>query len=251
MRLVSRSVGLGVAGISLIVMLGGCSRAPQTPTPVNVNDAALTLVALTFEAATLSAQSRPPTLPPPIESTPTFALPRLFINTEVQCRSGIGADFKVLATLAAGTMVDMVGKSSADAAWLILVPNSSLTCWVRAQDSSPSGSFQALPEVTPQPGSGEPPAAPVNLSWPFYCSYVDGVLYEITIQLSWVNMAGDANGFRVYRQEAQIADVPVSVTTYTDTSKIVQGTDVTYSVEAYNDAGASSRLSRTIHNACK
>jgi hypothetical protein len=80
---------------------------------------------------------------------------------------------------------------------------------------------------------------------------VDGVLYEITIKLSWVNTASDANGFRVYRQDIQIADVPAGTTSYTDTSKVELGTELTYSVEAYNDAGASPRLGKTLASVCK
>jgi hypothetical protein len=173
------------------------------------------------------------------------------MTTDVNCRSGIGGDFKILAELPRGTAVVMVGKASAQGAWLVQVPNSTLTCWVRAEDSSPSGDFQGLPEVTPQPSAALPPAPPTNLSWPFYCSYVEGALYEITIRLSWVNPTDGANGFRVFRQDAQIADVPAAVTTYTDTSRVVVGTDLTYSVEAYNEAGASTQLRQTIHSVCK
>jgi hypothetical protein len=192
---------------------------------------------------------QPPTLTPP--STATAAPARLFINTEVQCRSGIGPNFKVLATLAAGTMADMIGKSSAQGAWLVIAPGSSEPCWVSAQDSSPGGSFEMLPEVTPRPGSGQPPAPPTSLNWPFYCTYVDGVLYEITTDLSWTNAAGDANGFRVYRQDSLVADLPATVTTFTDKGRVELGTELTYSVEAYNDAGPSARLSHTIPAVCK
>ena len=247
----ARSIVTISLSMSALLVLSACSPAPAAPAPLDVNDTASTLVALTFEAATRSAQLQTPTPPPEIAFTPTFAPARLYLNTEVKCRSGIGADFKVLATLPAGAMLEMVGKDSAEAAWLIQVPGSPQTCWVRALDSSPSGNFQNLPEVTPQPGSGRPPPAPINLSWPFYCSYVDGALYEITIKLSWVNTTSDANGFRVYRQDTQVADVPADVTTYTDISKVELGTDLTYSVEAYNDAGASGRLSQTIASVCK
>jgi hypothetical protein len=214
-----------------------------------VNAAAATLVGLTFEAATRSAALQPPTLTP--APTATLTPPKLYIKNEVQCRSGIGPNFKVLAVLPAGAMVDMVGKYGAQGAWLVQVPGSPAACWVLAQDSSPSGSFDSLPETTPQPGSGQPPSAPANLNWPFYCSYVDGVLYEITTELSWTNTASDANGFRVYRQDLLVADLPANVTNYTDKGRVELGTSLTYSVEAYNDAGVSPRLSRTIPFVCK
>ena len=63
--------------------------------------------------------------------------------------------------------------------------------------------------------------------------------------------ASDANGFRVYRQDALVADLPANVTSYTDIGRVEQGTDLTYSVEAYNDAGVSPRLSHTIASVCK
>lgn len=239
-----------IAG-ALGVSLSACASPPPPQTVPNVSDAASTMVAATFQEATRTAQSRPPTLAPQIAATPTFDPPRLYVNTDVKCRSGIGPDFKVVAELPAGVTLDMVGKDTAEAAWLVLVPGSPLPCWVRAQDSSPGGGFQNLPEVTPQPGGGQVPAAPTNLNWPFYCAYVDGVLYKITTSLSWSDAANDANGFRVYRQDTLVADLPANVMSYTDTGNVTLGTDVTYSVEAYNDAGASPRLSRTITSVCK
>jgi hypothetical protein len=234
---------------ALSLLLAACSPGPVPAAPLDVNAAAATLVAMTFEAATQSAAMQPPTAPPAY--TATFVAPRLYIKIEVQCRTGIGSNFKVLATLPAGTLVDMVGRYSAQAAWLVQVPGSPSPCWVLAQDSSPSGSFDGLPEVTPQPGSGLPPSAPTVLNWPFYCTYVDGVLYEIKTNLSWTNTASDANGFRVYRQEVLVADLPASLTSYSDTGRVELGTNLTYSVEAYNDAGTSPRLSHTIASVCK
>ena len=239
----------GAVAVLCAGALAACNAAPETIQPLDVDDAAATLVQMTFQAATREAGSRPPTLTP--APTPTFIPPRLYIKTEVKCRSGIGPNFRVLVVLLAGSMVDMLGKYTAQGAWLVQVPGSTASCWVLALDSSPSGSFELLPEVTPQPGIGVPPSAPVNLSWPFYCSYVDGILYEINTSLSWTNTASDANGFRVYRQEALVADVPANVTTYADRGRVELGTDLTYSVEAYNDAGVSPRLVHTIASVCK
>ncbi|MBI3737720.1 MAG: hypothetical protein HY258_01595, partial [Chloroflexi bacterium] len=136
-------------------------------------------------------------------------------------------------------------------AWLVKIPNSADTCWILAQDASPSGSFQSLPEVTPQPSTQKLPTAPASISWPYYCTYVPGVIYSATVQLSWIDVGKNANGFRVYRKDNIIADTPADTPTYTDTTNVVVGTDLTYSVEAYNDAGVSPRTTITIHSICK
>lgn len=145
----------------------------------------------------------------------------------------------------------MVGKDSADGAWLVQVPGSTDTCWVLAQDASPSGDFQNLPEMTPQPSTQKPPAQPASINWPFFCEYEQGVTYKVTMDLSWLDAAHDANGFRVYRGSTLIADVPANTTSFTDTTEVTIGSNLTYSVEAYNDAGVSPRRSVTITSICK
>ncbi len=233
----------------LIFALSACSSVTPTQSAANVQDTAATLVALTFQAATQSAANNPPTSPP--AATATMAPPRLYVNADVKCRSGIGSNFRVVVTFPAATTVDMIGKDSADAAWLVQVPNSADTCWIQAQESSPSGSFQALPEMTPQPSTEQLPSAPIALSYPFFCAYEQGLLYKVTIKLSWTNTAADANGFRVYRENVLVAELPADTTSFTDTADVQIGSSVTYSIEAYNDAGASPRLSHTIGSICK
>jgi hypothetical protein len=247
MVVLSRRSALVVAGI-VVLAAASCNSARPTQAIPSVNDVASTLVALQFQAATRTAQSRPPTL---VAAAPTFEKPRLYVNSDVKCRSSTNPSSKVIASLTAGTSVDMIGKDSAESAWLVMVPNAPIPCWVRVEDSSPGGSFQALPEVTPQPGSGKVPAAPTNLSWNFTCAYKSGVLYTINTPLSWDDPSNDANGFRVYRNDALIADLTSDVKAFTDKSDVVLGTDLTYSVEAYNEAGASPRLSITIGSVCK
>ena len=233
------------------MILSACQPQPPEPSAPSVSEAASTIVALTFEAATHAAQSQQPTLRPLLVATPTFQNPRLYVNSDAKCRTGTGSNSKVLASFTAGTTLDMVGRSSAADGWLVKVPDGSATCWIRVLESSPSGSFQDLPEVTPQPSTRQLPSAPVEMSWPFYCSYVAGVLYKITIDLSWVDLANDANGFRIYRQDQLIADVPADTKAYSDTADVVLGSQLTYSVEAYNDAGVSPRLVKTIDSVCK
>ena len=135
--------------------------------------------------------------------------------------------------------------------WLINAPNSTGTCWVLAGDGSPSGDYESLPEVTPQPSTQKPPGTPVFVGWPWFCTYSNGVMYKATVNLSWIDPANDANGFRVYRQGTQIADLPATKTSVIDTTNVVIGTNLTYSVAAYNDAGMSPQKTITIQSICK
>lgn len=243
--------GVRVMSSLMCLALSACNSRPQQPSAPSVNEVASTMVALTFEAATHAVQSRAPTLLPLLVATPTFQNPRLYVNSDAKCRTGTGSNSKVVASFTAGTTLEMVGRSTAEGGWLVKVPDGSAMCWIRVLESSPGGSFQDLPEVTPEPSTHQLPSAPVEMSWPFYCSYVAGVLYKITINLSWIDTANDANGFHVYRQDQLIADVPFDTKAYSDTTNVVLGSQLTYSVEAYNDAGVSPRLVKSLDSVCK
>ncbi len=240
-----------VFSVALVLALPACSGGaqPSAPSPA-VNNLASTLVAMTFQAATQSASQSSKVETSVPAATPT-SRPVLYINNNVQCRTGTKANFKVVATFTPGAVVDIIGKHTVDSAWLVTVPNSPDTCWVLAQDASPSGSYENLPDVTPQPSAQKPPAMPPTISWPFICSYVQGNVYEVKIQLSWSSPASDVNGYRVYRFNMQIADLPATTTTFADTTNVDMGSKLTYSVEAYNDAGVSPRKSVTINSICK
>ena len=113
-----------------------------------------------------------------------------------------------------------------------------------------SGSYGNLPEVTPQPSNQKPPSIPGSISYPFFCSYSHGVVYEVKISLSWFDPGHDANGFHVYRFDIQVADLPASTTSFQDTTDVAIGSQLKYSVEAYNDVGVSPRATITINSIC-
>ena len=235
---------------ALILFCSACGTTTKTPEPLTVNEAASTLVALTDQAATQSVHLSRPTLSPPT-STPIFAKPLLYINDNTQCRTGTNSYFQPVAALSRGITVELIGKDTSQSAWLIHAPNSAGTCWVLAGDGSPSGDYESLPEVTPQPSTQKPPSIPAFVGWPWFCTYSDGVMYKATVNLSWIDPAHDANGFRVYRQGALIADLPATTTSVIDTTDIVIGTALPYSIAAYNDAGMSPQRTITIQSICK
>ncbi len=235
---------------ALILFCSACGTTSQAPEPLTVNEAASTLVALTHQAATQSTRLSTPTLLVPT-SAPTFSKPLLYINDNTQCRTGTSSNFQAVAALSRGITVELVGKDTSQSAWLIHAPNNAGTCWVLAGDGSPSGDYESLPEVTPQPSTQKPPGMPAFVGWPWFCTYSDGVMYKATVNLSWIDPAHDANGFRVYRQGALIADLPATTTSVIDTIDVVIGTDLPYSIEAYNDAGMSPQRTITIQSICK
>ncbi len=233
----------------LILALPACSTTPQAPPTLSVEQAAATLVAMNFAAATQSA-ALPKTALAPI-ATATLGSPIFYVNGNIQCRSGPGPNFRVLASFTPGTVLNMLGKDPSGNYWLVKDPNSSAVCWLLTVDGTPGGSFASLPVVTPQPSTQKPPGIPASLSWPFYCEYEHDVTYKVTIQLSWTDLGHDANGFRVYREGAQVADLPAATPTYKDSVDVTIGSQLSYSVEAYNDAGVSPRSSVTITSICK
>ena len=245
----SRSTFLILAS-ALILFSSACGTTAKTPEPLTVNEAASTLVALTDQAATQSAHLSRPTLSPPTP-TPTFVEPLLYINDNTQCRTGTSSNFQAVVALSAGMTVQLIGKDTSQSAWLIEAPNSAGTCLVLAGDGSPSGDYGSLPEVAPQPSTKKPPSTPAFVGWPWFCTYSNGVMYKATVNLSWIDPAYDANGFRVYRQGAQIADLPATKTSVIDTFEVVIGTNLSYSIAAYNDAGMSPQRTMTIQSMCK
>lgn len=74
-----------------------------------------------------------------------------------------------------------------------------------------------------------PPAAPVGLT-----ATATG---PTSVQLTWLpNGEQDLSGYKVYRDGIEVADVPPTATTWTDTN-VQPGTQYTYTLKAYDTAG--------------
>ena len=231
--------------LTILLMLAACNLPSlQVNQNLSPNDQAATIVAMTLQAGGLpTSQGAIPTTPfaSPAAATPTVAKPLLFINnSDTKCRSGPGPNFKVVATFGSGVTVEMVGKDTADSYWLVKDPGSAEDCWVQAQNGTPSGGFDTLPEVTPQAVSQGAPARPGSIIYNFSCDNS-----SLTTSLSRADSADNENGYHVFRLGNQIADLPANSTSYSDTVNYTLGTQMTYSIEAYNDAGVSEQRSIT------
>ncbi len=236
-----QSIPLLLALLILVSLACSIGTQAQAPTPSNPLDLASTIVAMTLQVQGLPTSAGPVVNTPfasPIPATPTPGKALLYINTDnAKCRTGEGQNFKVVASFATGTTLEMVGKDTTKGYWEVRVPGSAEACWVQIQDGTPSGSYESLPEVTPQAGAQNPPGRPGRRNWNFSCDNT-----SLTTILSWSATTNDVNGYRVYRLGSQIADLAATTTTYTETIAFRYGSHMTYAVEAYNDAGTSSQL---------
>ncbi len=228
-----------------ILFLAACNMPTAQPTPgLTVNEQAATIVAGTMNAIpTATTIALTPFASPAGPGTTPTVKPTVLIHSDSSaCRSGPGADFKVIATFPAGTSVDMVGKDSADSYWIVVDPSSHNLCWVQMQDATPSGSYTSVPEMTPQAVSVSVPNKPGKGTWNFSCDNS-----SFTISIAWGAPTGPVNGYRIYRGGTQIADVPSTQTSYNEKIPFTYGSSVSYAVAAYNDAGISQQTVWNIH----
>ncbi|MGE5072455.1 MAG: hypothetical protein ACM3MF_03430, partial [Anaerolineae bacterium] len=200
----------------------------------------------TIAVATINARAAEATAAAAVH--PTVAVtattkPTLFINAaSANCRSGPGNDFGVIAALAAGTSADLVGKDSVHNYWIVIDPASHKQCWVQIQDATPAGSFSDLPEMTPQPVTIAVPGKPNKGAWNFACDNT-----TLTTVLAWYPPSGSVNGYRIFREGSQIADVPATEKSYTEKIPFRYGSNMSYAVAAYNEAGTSQQLTWNFH----
>ena len=228
----------------LMLSVPACNIGPLPQATIPA-DAVATVVAMTMQAhgsATAPAfTATTQASPAPVTAT---TKPTVAIKTDnAQCTSGPGPKFEVIATYSVGTTVDMVAKDTADGYWLVKDPSSGTSCWVQTQDATAAGSFDLLPEVTPQAANQGAPSQP-TVFYPNYSCDPTG----LTTSLTWNDAADTEKGYRVYRDGVQIADLSANSTTYSETIPFTLGSQVTYAVEAYNDSGASPQ--RTLSFRC-
>jgi hypothetical protein len=121
--------------------------------------------------------------------------------------------------------------------WVVNSPAGN--CWISAEFVTPSGSFQAVPTVTapPTPDGGAPkaPSFPQN-GW----SYVCPSFGQIDVTFNWNDNADNETGYRIYRNDEVIEELPANSRTFSESVTIQPGQSLTYRIEAYNLIGKAS-----------
>jgi len=256
-----------VAVFTAAAFLAACNIGVPAPIPQTDHNAIETAVELTLQAgavtpfispvgpATGVAGSTTPgsgtpsataSASPTVTKTPSGDRPTLLINANSNCRTGPGASFKNVTAFGPGTELEIVGKFTETNFWQVKIPKSTDTCWVWGQFATAKGNIESVPETTPVIPTAIPavPAQPGALFYSYECTN-----YSISVTLTWDDRANNEKGYRVYRGDSQIADLPANSSSYDDTVSLAPPQTLQYSVVAYNDNGASSP-SRQSFTAC-
>jgi len=227
----------GICALALAVL--ACNlynrEVPHSP---QSKSAVATAVAQTMQ----SVQSVSLNTPTEIHATPTSitpsmtATPMVVVQAAASCRNGPADTYKNVVDLKPGQSEAVIGKDPSGQYLLIQIPSG--TCWVASQSVTIKGNTQNVPELTPPPSStGGVPAQPGKLTYSYSCASIT----QAAITLTWNDAADNETGYRVYRDGSQVAELPANSTTYTDNTSRGSGSTFSYSVEAFNDVGASGQ----------
>lgn len=168
--------------------------------------------------------------------TPTYSVPLLTINEPTNCRTGPGQSYDVIFTLLAGASVEIVGRYPTNNYWTVKVQGLNEPCWIWGEFSTASGSYWTVPSVTPPAtASPSPPRAPSIASWDYLCGFGN-----VTVNLKWTDRAENESGYRIYRGDERITDLPPNSTAYSEVIEVEGSENITYRIEVFNSAGASS-----------
>jgi len=227
-----------LANVGLIMATVGCNL-PAPASQQNAPDIQ-TAAALTVQAVLTPLSSPTSAGVTPVPSAATFTL-----NEDTNCRKGPGTNFALVTTVPSGMSVQLVARYADADFWVVAPPGLSEVCWISGEFGTASGNFESLPVVTPSADlAGDFPARPGSFFYSYSCPFG-----SLTTDLTWTDSADNETGYRLYRYDVLIVELPANSTGYTDETTVIIGGDVTYTVEAFNSAGASAQ--RTVNFNCQ
>ena len=174
-----------IAAVSLIFAILACNSPLANPTPEESapeiqTAAAQTLQVILTPSISASTQQSPVANTPlatatkvgAFTQTPTYSVPMLTVREQTNCRAGPGQDYEILFTYLAGKELEIVGRYDPDNYWLVkAVESPTGTCWLWGEFVEVTGSYGAVPSVTPPATvTSAPPQAPSIVEWKFSCT---------------------------------------------------------------------------------
>jgi len=229
---------------------GGLAPSAPAPTMLPSPDVRLSPQAVQPIATTPPATGTvPPTPPSQSQAIAAGAI------QNANCRQGPGLGYPVVTSVAQGETVPVEGRNANNTWWWVL-PGSIGHCWVSGSAVELTGGDPGLLPIIPAPPLPPTPTptrtptrtptpvvtvpnAPTNLI--VASASCPGANFTVTLQ--WTDNAKNETGYRVYRGKELVATLPADSTGYTDNPPCCG--PITYGVEAYNAAGASTRVEVT------
>lgn len=235
-----------VSSIFFIFIITACNL-PSASSGLSENDQAATIVAMTLQAAESTSNEQTPLNTPTAISiiTKSGGPAMLTVTENSNCRSGPGTNYTRVTVIPANTTVVVVARFASGNFWIVTPADGSDNCWVDGTLGTVKGDTTIIPEVTPIASvNKDAPERPGSLYYNYSCPFG-----SLTTTLTWSDHADNETGYRVYRNNQLIGELPANSNAYTDNTTITVGTNISYSVEAYNDAGVSPQ--RTISFKCE
>jgi hypothetical protein len=166
--------------------------------------------------------------------TPTYSTPMLTVLQQTNCREGPGQDYKVVFTYLATVQLEIIGRYDPTNFWLVKSPKSKTgMCWMWGEYTEASGSYWVVPTLTPPPTATMlPPQAPVIQKWDYSCG-----IGNLTFILTWEDKATNEEGYRIFRDGDQVAELPANSTSWSETIPLESGKSVSYYLQVYGPSG--------------
>lgn len=217
------------------------------------------------ETATNTPEGSSANVPPPASGAPTVT-----VSVATNCRTGPGQSYPSIYGHPVGVSAEVVGKNTSTNYWIIKIPGSNNTCWLWGQYATVTGDTSGLqnvaipptptltitPTFTPTKVVLQPPAAPSNLSQTSTCTKninIGPVTWSFNGTFTWQDNSTNEDGFNIYVYDTGftvIADRLIGTIGPNSTSYAlsfsVAGPSPILRIEAYNNAGASARVSLNI-----
>ncbi len=205
----------------------------------------------------------------------TVGMITVTVSAETNCRSGPNISYSSNYSLQIGQSAEVIGKNTPTNYWIINVPGKAgETCWLWGKYATVSGDTSGLKEYelppTPTPKAtvtstpttaALPPAVPSNMSQTNTCTLnpAGGSPRHLTTgTVTWQDNSNNEAGFNIYWYAGYIGNAadhligsvgPNSTSFgFNETTYPVEGNVIR--VEAFNNAGASQRVSVNVVLSC-
>lgn len=152
----------GLAACNLPV--NGAVAPTETETLVPPSETPQSTLTATEAPTETPAATATETVTPEPSITPTPEIPSAEVFRETNCRTGPAGNYDLVAVIAPGTIVDVIGADlGPNYYWYIRNPdNPDEGCWLLAQNMEVTGDVSGLPALTPAPSPTQSPAIKVE-----------------------------------------------------------------------------------------